>query len=121
MKFKLKIGSKEYEIEILETEEGAKIKVDGKEFYFKEENLKPKTFLPKKEFGEKKILSPVAGEISEIFVKEGEEVEEGKKLLVILAMKMENEILSPGSGKIKKILVKKGEIVKKDQLLLVLE
>ncbi len=37
MKFKIKIGEKEYPIEILEEEEEIKIKVGEKEFSFREE------------------------------------------------------------------------------------
>jgi biotin carboxyl carrier protein len=121
MKFKTKIKGKEYEIEILEKEDGTIIKVGGKEFFFQDEDFKARVSLPKKDFGEKNIISPIAGEVTEIFVKEGEKVEKGRKLLTVLAMKMENEILSPSFATVKKILVKKGEKVKKDQLLIILE
>ena len=43
--------------------------------------------------------------VSEIAVKEEQEVSEGDKLVVVEAMKMQNEINSPKSGKIKKILI----------------
>ena len=121
MKFKIKIREKEYEVEILELEDETKIRVGDKEFSFKEDVFKPKILLPKKDFSQKNIISPLAGEISEIFVKEGQKVKKGEKLLTILAMKMENEILSPDSAIVKKILVKKGENIKKDQLLIILE
>jgi len=126
MKFKLKIGEKEYEIEVLETERGTKVKVNEKEFLFEEkeelkEIFKAKVNLPKRDFGEKKILAPIAGEVVEVFVKEGDLVKEGEKLLLLSAMKMENEISSEIEGRVKKVLVQKGEKVKKDQILLVLE
>ncbi len=120
MKFSIKIGDKEYPIEILEKNGEVKIKVGEKEFIFEEnkEVFLARTKLEKKEFKERKILAPIGGVINEVFVKEGDFIKEGQKLFLLSAMKMENEILSDFDGKIKKIFVKKGEVVKKDQLLL---
>lgn len=52
MKFKLKIGEKDYEIEILENEQETIVKVDNKEFFFeKEAKLKfSASSFPKKTF-----------------------------------------------------------------------
>mgnify|MGYP000502709490 CR=1 FL=1 len=120
MKFSIKIGEKEYLIEILEEEEGVKIKVGEKEFFFREEEkFLAKSKIEKKEFKEKKILAPIAGVISDIFVKEGDFIKKGQKLFFLSAMKMENEILSDFEGRVKKIFVNKGESVKKDQTLLI--
>jgi biotin carboxyl carrier protein len=120
MKFLIKIGDKEYPIEIFEGENEVKIKVGEKEFIFKKEEIfLAKTKFEKRKFKEKKILAPIAGTISEIFVKEGDFIKEGQKLFLLSAMKMENEILSDFEGKVKKIFVKKGENVKKDQILLI--
>jgi biotin carboxyl carrier protein len=121
MKFSIKIGQREYPIEILEKEEEVEIRVGEKEFSFKKEKeiFLAKTKIEKKEFKEKRILAPIAGTISEIFVKEGDFVKEGQKIFLLSAMKMENEILSDFEGKVKKIFVKKGESVKKDQTLLI--
>lgn len=121
MKFKIKIGEKEIDIEILETESGTKIKVGEKEFLFQKEE-KEKTSsqvsIPKKDFSRKEILAPISGQILEIFFKEGDFVKKGKTLLILSAMKMENEILAEKEGKITKIFVKKGENVKKGQKLM---
>jgi biotin carboxyl carrier protein len=121
MKFLIKIGEKEYPIEVLEGEEEVKIKVGEKEFLFKkkEKIFFPKTKFEKREFKEKKILAPIAGTISEIFVKEGDFIKEKQKVFLLSAMKMENEIFSDFEGRVKKIFVKKGENVKKDQILLI--
>jgi biotin carboxyl carrier protein len=120
MKFFIKIGEKEYPVEILEEENGVKIRVGGKEFFFKEEEkFLAKSKIEKREFKEKKTLAPIAGTISEVFVKEGDFIKEGQKLFLLSAMKMENEILSDFEGRVKKIFVKKGENVKKDQILLI--
>jgi len=124
MEFEVEFEGKKFKIKILETKEGTKIKVNEKEFIFEEkkepEKIFPPQFLiPKKEtFEKEKILAPIPGEVSEIFVKEGEKVKKGQKLLTILAMKTENEILAPREGVVEKIFVKKGEKVQKDQELL---
>jgi biotin carboxyl carrier protein len=113
MKFTIKIGDKEYTVEIVEREKEVKIKVGEKEFFFKKEKevFLAKTKFEKREFKEKKILAPIGGTISEVFVKEGDLVKERQKLFLLSAMKMENEILSD--------FVKKGDVVKKDQILLI--
>jgi biotin carboxyl carrier protein len=124
MKFSFKIGQKNYEIEIVEKENEVQIRVGEKTFSFKNEEKKKEIFvtkasIPKRDFKKKEILAPIAGTISEIFVKEGTFVKRGEKLISLAAMKMENEILSNFEGKVKKIFVKKGENVKKDQILLI--
>lgn len=125
MKFNLKIGEKNFEIEILEKENGTVIKVGDKEFFFKEKTVEKikttKVSIPKRDLGEKKISAPISGQITEIFVKKGDFVEKGQKVLLLSAMKMENEICSDFEGRIKEIFVKKGEKVEKDQTLITIE
>lgn len=120
MKFKLKIGEKDYEIEISENEKETLIKVNDKEFLFEKEKKPraPASSIPKKDFSSKDVLAPISGTITEIFIKEGDLVEKEQKLLTLLAMKMENEIHAAKEGRIRKIFIKKGDVVKKDQKLL---
>lgn len=66
----------------------------------------------------KKIMAFMPGSIQKIYVKEGDVVKEGDKLIVHEAMKMKNDITSPIKGKIKKILIKTGDLVAKNQLLI---
>jgi len=121
MRFKIKVGEKEYDIELLETENEIEVRVGDKNFYFQKEKepFLAKTKFDKRDFKEKKIFAPIGGIITEIFVKEGDVVKKGQKLFLLSAMKMENEILSTFDGKVKNILVKKKDSVKKDQVLLV--
>jgi biotin carboxyl carrier protein len=127
MEFEIELGQEKFKIEITETKEGAKIKVNEKEFLFGEKDERKsysfsQFFIPQKElFYQEKIVSPIPGEISEIFVKEKEEVKKGKILLTILAMKTENEILAPKDGVVEKILVKKGEKIQKAQELIIIK
>jgi biotin carboxyl carrier protein len=124
MEFEIEFDGKKFKIKIIKTAEGTKIKINEKEFIFTEKEKPNKIFTPqflisKKETLEKeKILAPIPGELGEVFVKEGEKIKKGQKLLTIFAMKTENEILAPREGIIEKIFVKKGEKVQKDQELL---
>lgn len=57
------------------------------------------------------LLSPLAGKISKVFARVGQEVSVGDKLMIIEAMKMENLIAAPYNAKITKVNIKEGEIV----------
>jgi biotin carboxyl carrier protein len=57
------------------------------------------------------MLSPLPGTVTEVFVKPGEQVETGKVLLVIEAMKMKNSIRSVRSGTVGAVLVSPGQSV----------
>lgn len=125
MKFKINFKGRDYEVELIEIGEGVKIKVGQREFFFeekKEKTISASRFsFEKREFFEKEIKAPISGQISEIFVKEGDFVKKGEKLLYLSAMKMENEIVSEFEGRIKKVLVKKDQKVKEGQNLILLE
>ena len=56
--------------------------------------------------------------VSRLFVKPGDKVEIGQKLLILEAMKMENEIDSPISGTIGNIYIKASDKVKKGELIM---
>ena len=51
------------------------------------------------------------GRVARLLVEEGEQVEKGKGLLILEAMKMETEIAAPKSGVVKKIAVQAGDTV----------
>jgi len=125
-KLKLKINNKEYDVEILrESVNKIKIKVNDKDFVFgKEEKEKisvAKSSIPKRDFSKKEIKAPIAGEVSEIFIKVGDFIKKNQKLLLLSAMKMENEIISSSEGKVKKILITKNQKVSSNYILVVLD
>lgn len=69
----------------------------------------------------KEVKAPMPGLVLEIAVSEGQEVQEGEKILILVAMKMENSIMIHTTAKIKRIAVKAGQAVEKGQLLVELE
>lgn len=57
------------------------------------------------------VTAPMSGKIVNVFVSEGEKVEDGQTVLVLEAMKMENDVVAPQDGTVEKILVKEGQMV----------
>ncbi len=70
---------------------------------------------------DKLVKAYIPGNILKIFVKDGQKVKEGTKLLILEAMKMKNIVEAPVSGVIKTIHVKEGTRVPKQHLLIEIE
>ncbi len=66
---------------------------------------------------EKNVFSFIPGTIAEIFVKEGQTVKKGDKMLLLEAMKMMNTMTYPISGTIAKVNVKVGDKIPKGFLM----
>ena len=64
------------------------------------------------------VIAPMPGQISGIYVNEGDLVLKGDRLIVLESMKMEHAISANMSGKIESILVSKGQKVDNKDLLL---
>lgn len=71
--------------------------------------------------GELMTNSPLAGTISDIFVKVGDKVSSGEILLIISAMKMENKIIAKSEGIVKCININIGDQVNKGIVLIEFE
>jgi len=67
------------------------------------------------------IRAPMPGLVLEITIVDGQEVNEGDKLFILQAMKMENSIIIHGQARIRKVLVTAGQAVEKGQVLVELE
>ena len=67
------------------------------------------------------IKCPMPGLIVSIDIEEGQSVEDGDKLCVVEAMKMENIIRSETSGVIKKIHCKEGDSLATDEVMIEFE
>ncbi|MBW2979842.1 acetyl-CoA carboxylase biotin carboxyl carrier protein subunit [Candidatus Woesearchaeota archaeon] len=124
----IKVDGKEYNVKVEETNEGKlKIHCDGDvyEVEAKEKVVQElENELGKKEGAKESkgiVTAPLPGIIFSVDVKKGDKVKKGKRLLTLMAMKMENEIVSPKDGAVKDIQVKKNDSVDKGDVLIVIE
>ena len=71
--------------------------------------------------GQEQVIAPMPGNILEVRVNQGDQVQEGDLLLLLEAMKMENEIKASRSGHVEQIMVQAGQAVNTGDVLLVLK
>lgn len=71
--------------------------------------------------GRQEITAPMAGRVIQVLVRAEQAVQEGDRLVIVEAMKMETEIRAPMSGLVKEIQVEPGMAVDTGQLLLIVE
>ncbi len=136
--YKFTIRGHVYEVEILDIEENiAEIEVNGThykvEVHKELKNTKPPKLVRSKvpsptrkeskitkDISTKayKVVAPLPGTILQLFVKEGDTVNTGDKLLIMEAMKMENEVLAEKSGIIKSVHVSLNDSVLQNDLLI---
>ncbi len=64
------------------------------------------------------IKAPLAGNIIDILVSVGQQVNDGDPVLIVEAMKMETEIRASASGVVREIAINKGDAITADQLLM---
>lgn len=143
-KFKFTINGNQYETEVLSIEENiAEIEVNGTVYQVEvDKSMKTtktpklvrqvavpstdihpsvaKTASPSAPKGTGSIKSPLPGVILEVFVKEGDVVKMGQKLLMLEAMKMENNIEADKAGKVVQILKGKGDSVMEGDVLIII-
>lgn len=77
-----------------------------------------KTASPGAAKGTGTIKSPLPGVVLDLFVKEGDSVKIGQRLLLLEAMKMENNIEADKEGVIKSIKKQKGDSVMEGDILI---
>lgn len=137
MKYTVRIEEKSYEVEIEDIHARPVIaRVDGQRFEIHPENgtrpdvqEEPKAVrfseLPKPSASPggstNELTAPLPGTIVEIFVKPGDEIEVGKVVLIIEAMKMKNSIRSTRSGRVAEVLASPGQTVAHKQALVKFE
>jgi glutaconyl-CoA/methylmalonyl-CoA decarboxylase subunit gamma len=133
MKYKVRISDRSYEVEIEDIHARPIIAhVDGQKFevqpesagklLVQEEATESKSVVavpqPAVQTGSgNEMTAPLPGTVIEIFVKAGDEIEAGKVVLVIEAMKMKNSIRTTRGGKVAEILVSPGQTVAHKQAL----
>jgi biotin carboxyl carrier protein len=69
---------------------------------------------------DKPLKTPLPGVILDIFVKAGDTVKQGQKVVLLEAMKMENNIDTDKDGVVKEIKVAKGDSVNEGDTLLII-
>jgi biotin carboxyl carrier protein len=135
--FKFKISEKEYTVSVDSVDENVvNLTVNGKQHTVEMAHqeaisvAKPVVIrptaaaaAPKSSAGTagKLLKSPLPGIILDIFVREGESVKSGQKVILLEAMKMENNIDADCDGIIKAIKVNKGDSVSEGDVLLIIE
>lgn len=143
-KYKFTINGNQYETEILSIEENiAEVEVNGTMYKVEvDKTIKTtktpklvrrevvpstdshpsvaKTSSPSAPKGAGSIKSPLPGVILEMFVREGDTVKMGQKLLMLEAMKMENNIEADKAGKVVSILKHKGDSVMEGDVLIII-
>lgn len=98
--------------------DGRSYRVDVEEARFREEKKEHK--LEQKE-GLHPVKADIPGQVIELMVAEGDEIEKGETLLLLSAMKLENEVRAHESGTIKEVKIEEGDNVEKEELLIVIE
>ena len=72
----------------------------------------------RKSIGANQVKAPLPGNIMQIFVRNGDSVKKGEKLLMYEAMKMENSILAERDGTVSAIRVQAGDSVLEGDVLM---
>ncbi len=141
-KFKFTIHGNQYETEILKVEENiAEIEVNGTIYQVEVDKAikvtktptlirnkavpstegdksTVKTSKPSDPKGTGHVKSPLPGTVIKIFVKVGDKIQIGERLLIMEAMKMENNINSDRDGVVKAIKVNEGDSVMEGDILI---
>lgn len=146
-KYKFTISGKPYEVEVHSIEGNiAQVNVNGTQYTVEMENEKqevpvvkpvarpaqpqnetakpaaqPAPAAAKASGAGHKMEAPLPGTIMQIFVKQGDTVNKGDKLLMYEAMKMENNLLSETSGTVAAINCHQGDNVLQGDVLIVIE
>ena len=142
-KFKFTISGKPYEVEVQDIEGNiATVNVNGSEYIVEMEEHAAPVVAPVARPAAKpasapaqaaaprpaaaaggagyKMAAPLPGTIMQIFVKQGDVVKKGDKLLMYEAMKMENNLLAEADGTINAINCRQGDNVLQGDVLIVI-
>ncbi len=68
-----------------------------------------------------RVLAPLHGRVIDVFVKDGDKVEQGARLAIIEAMKMQHEILAAADGTVKHVFITADQQVSADDLIIEIE
>jgi len=134
IKKNVKIRENEFRIEIEEMPGNIlRVEINDKDYFFSSDNGSMNLVGPSaleevmqgnisresKKVDSKILKSPLSGTISVVWVKDGEDVKRGQKLVTIVAMKMENELVAEGDMVIKEVKAQKDKVVTKNESLII--
>jgi len=68
-----------------------------------------------------KIVAPLDGNVFQLHIRTGDQVEEDEEILVIEAMKMETPIFTPCEGTVREVRVKEGDQVTENDILAIID
>ncbi len=137
--YKVKSKEREFTVTVVDTAGGATVTVDGQAFDVQPVGVpapaqpaatavpappsaplstpSPMQAAAPAAIGSGAIAAPIPGVVTEVCVKEGDQVSAGQVVLKLEAMKMENDISTPVDGTVKEVHVAAGAEVSDGQLL----
>ncbi|MDR1182828.1 MAG: acetyl-CoA carboxylase biotin carboxyl carrier protein subunit [Bacteroidales bacterium] len=132
--YKFKISSKDYVVSVDNVEENkVKVTVNGTTHTVELEEkasevpvtVRPVVTRPvaasnNATTNDKPLKSPLPGVILDVFVKVGDSVKNGQKVVLLEAMKMENNIDADKDGVVKEIKIAKGDSINEGDTLLII-
>jgi biotin carboxyl carrier protein len=121
--YSLLVNGRSYEALVQPGEGGMDVLLQGRHFIVKVEDerqqrLRQSSGAVASRGGEFHLKSPMPGLIIAVSVREGQQVSEGERLIVLESMKMQNELKSPREGFIRSLRIKPGDNVEQNQVLL---
>jgi biotin carboxyl carrier protein len=124
--YSLLIGGKSHQVHVERTGEGLRIVIgrhrgDVRVQTEREWRLKKVAPRQAQQTGQMNIKAPMPGLVKAVLVAEGDEVQEGQRLVVLEAMKMENEITTPRQGRVAAVHIAQGATVESGKPLVTLE
>jgi biotin carboxyl carrier protein len=135
-RFKFTISGNEYDVEVLNFEDRiASVEVNGTRYEVEvhKQVVQPRTpvlvrqEVPaptrsetkiRKSIGAAQVKAPLPGNIMQLFVRNGDVVRKGDKLLMYEAMKMENTIVAEKEGTVSSVRVQPGDSVLEGDVLM---
>ena len=107
-KYCVTVNGTKYEVEVEELGESAPVR--AAEPFVPAPSAAERPAVPS-ESGGNSVKAPMPGSILRVYVKPGDKVKAGDKLVVLEAMKMENEITAPEDGTVVSVPVSAGSSV----------
>ena len=122
--FSLLVDGRSYDVVADVDRENVSIQLLGQQFAVHVEDERERAahaVAGNKQGGKQELRASMPGSVIDVKVAVGDQVEEGKTIVVLEAMKMQNPLGAEAPGKVTRILCKKGEAVAAGALLVELE